>query len=229
MCPHDKSMKFVSQRLWVSSIYVLGFWITSVACLGLEPHTALRQAQHTTWSLESGAPSRIVDLAQTSDGYLWLASQTGLYRFDGQHFVPTVFPGTATASPDITSLSALSSNELWVGSRRDGIFQLQDGKPVHRFSTGEGLPRATVYSIRQDSHGEMCGAGAAGVYLLHNGKFARIWPAVGQPGRPAANLWMDSGGRLCFTTDGGGLVQASIGGLVLSCPGRSRRRSDGEP
>ena len=35
-----------------------------------------------------GAPSQVIGIAQTSDGFLWLASSHRLVRFDGAHFVP---------------------------------------------------------------------------------------------------------------------------------------------
>ena len=35
---------------------------------------------------KKGAPGQIHALAQTSDGYLWIAAPDGLYRFDGVSF-----------------------------------------------------------------------------------------------------------------------------------------------
>ena len=55
-------------------------------------------------------------LAQTKDGYLWLGTPGGLYRFDGvtfEHYSPEA--GTKSANSDVTSLLALSDGDLWVG------------------------------------------------------------------------------------------------------------------
>lgn len=39
------------------------------------------------WTVDYGLPvNEIVDIAQTNDGYLWLATFDGLVRFDGDHF-----------------------------------------------------------------------------------------------------------------------------------------------
>ena len=38
---------------------------------------------YTFWSEKDGAPSQISALAQTEDGYLWIGSTRGLFRFDG--------------------------------------------------------------------------------------------------------------------------------------------------
>ena len=38
------------------------------------------------WTTESGAPSYIRAIEQSPEGFLWLGSDTGLYRFDGVEF-----------------------------------------------------------------------------------------------------------------------------------------------
>lgn len=168
----------------------------------LDPQTSLLQAQHTAWTLQDGAPSRIVDLAQTGDGFLWLASQMGLYRFDGMHFVLSPLPGTEGTQPDITSLTPVEGNELWVGTRRNGVYHLRAGSVLQHLTQESGLPRATVYSLRKDGFGNLWLAGSAGVFLLHGDRFTRVWPAPSEASKPAANLWRNVGGTLCFTTDG---------------------------
>src|SRR5258708_27498462 len=41
---------------------------------------------HTGWGVSDGVPPNITDLAQTADGYLWIGTAGGLYRFDGVRF-----------------------------------------------------------------------------------------------------------------------------------------------
>ena len=38
---------------------------------------------HRAWSAAQGAPAQIQAITQTPDGWLWLSTPTGLYRFDG--------------------------------------------------------------------------------------------------------------------------------------------------
>ena len=42
--------------------------------------------QVRNWLPGSNTPASIYSIAQTPDGYLWLANEFGLYRFDGLHF-----------------------------------------------------------------------------------------------------------------------------------------------
>src|SRR5436190_14396378 len=47
------------------------------------------QYAHTSWTIRDGySLGGVFALAQTPDGYLWLASEFGLFRFDGLHFTP---------------------------------------------------------------------------------------------------------------------------------------------
>jgi ligand-binding sensor domain-containing protein len=55
------------------------------------------------WQTEDGLPqSSVLAIAQSPNGYLWLATFNGLARFDGMHF--TVF--------DTSNLPGLPSNRL---------------------------------------------------------------------------------------------------------------------
>ncbi|HWA15489.1 MAG TPA: two-component regulator propeller domain-containing protein, partial [Gemmatimonadales bacterium] len=48
----------------------------------------LGQLIHTIWTPKiGGAPKGIRALAQTRDGYIWVGSYYGLYRFDGVRFL----------------------------------------------------------------------------------------------------------------------------------------------
>jgi signal transduction histidine kinase/ligand-binding sensor domain-containing protein len=85
----------------------------------LNPDRQISQYSHTAWRIQdgvfSGAPSAI---AQTSDGYLWIGTESGLVRFDGVRFVPWVPPrGQQLPSSAVSSLLAASDGSLWIGMR----------------------------------------------------------------------------------------------------------------
>jgi hypothetical protein len=45
------------------------------------------------WRIQDGyLPGPPEDIAQTTDGYLWIGTDAGLLRFDGVRFVPWVSP-----------------------------------------------------------------------------------------------------------------------------------------
>ena len=76
--------------------------------------------KHVRAAADDGAPDGILRIAQTSDGYIWLAGDT-LYRFDGATFERIDWPrgsGKRHASP--SALMVSDRGELWVGLRDTG-------------------------------------------------------------------------------------------------------------
>lgn len=57
-------------------------------CSALDPERAITQYVHQKWGTNDGLPqSTVHSIVQTRDGYLWIATQEGLVRFDGHRFV----------------------------------------------------------------------------------------------------------------------------------------------
>src|SRR6478672_8095942 len=50
----------------------------------LNPRLDINQYAHTSWKNREGFANGVIgSIAQTADGYLWLGTDSGLYRFDG--------------------------------------------------------------------------------------------------------------------------------------------------
>lgn len=115
----------------------------------LEPTTALAGYGRQTWVMENGLPQNTVQaLAQTRDGFVWLGTEVGLVRFDGNGFVlfdqnsKPALPGN-----DIQCLLATDDGALWIGTR-DGLARFQNGS-VTTFTTESGLPGNSIRALRQ--------------------------------------------------------------------------------
>ncbi len=82
------------------------------------------------WSTENGLPQNSVrSIAQTKDGYLWLATQGGLVRFDGKDF--TVFDVKKypnLGGNRIIQLATDSSGGLWILCEDSHIAYLKNHK-----------------------------------------------------------------------------------------------------
>jgi ligand-binding sensor domain-containing protein len=104
-----------------------------VACApasALERDRTIAQFYHTAWTVREGAPGQISALAQTTDGFIWLAAAGALYHFDGVHFER--FEGVAgDALPvgSVAALKALDDGSLWIGFQFGGASRLKDGRP----------------------------------------------------------------------------------------------------
>jgi hypothetical protein len=75
--------------------------------LALDPTRAIARLHHTSWTLADGMPANIWAIAQTPDGYLWLGSVNGLYRFDGVRVERIA--ADRLPSPGIRALAATAS------------------------------------------------------------------------------------------------------------------------
>jgi signal transduction histidine kinase/ligand-binding sensor domain-containing protein len=82
------------------------------------------------WTTENGLPQNSVNsLAQTRDGYLWLATNDGLARFDGVRFVVFNKSNTeAIANNRIGELYEDGNGRLWVGVEDGSLLFYENGK-----------------------------------------------------------------------------------------------------
>ncbi|HXM93914.1 MAG TPA: two-component regulator propeller domain-containing protein [Candidatus Dormibacteraeota bacterium] len=100
----------------------------------------LTEYTHTVWTHKDGIPSAFIySIAQTGDGYLWLATTDGLVRFDGVRFVhwrPKT--GHTELLGVVRSLCAARDGSLWIGTaaglvghiREDDLTTFPVGAPV---------------------------------------------------------------------------------------------------
>ena len=95
----------------------------------LNPSLDINQYAHTAWKIRDGFPkATIMSIAQTPDGYLWLGSELGLFRFDGVRAVPWRPPaGEQLPSNWIPLLVAARDGTLWIGTLK-GLASWKDGK-----------------------------------------------------------------------------------------------------
>lgn len=89
------------------------------------PHVS--QLAHSSWRITDGAlPSSPNAIAQTKDGYLWIGTDVGLFRFDGVRFVQWPVPASIRMER-VLSLLADRDGSLWIGARST-LLHLSDGE-----------------------------------------------------------------------------------------------------
>jgi signal transduction histidine kinase/ligand-binding sensor domain-containing protein len=88
----------------------------------------VHQYGHRAWTLRDGSfPGYPRAIAQTRDGYLWLATESGLLRFDGMRFVTWQPPGRPRLlDSGIFALLASRDGSLWIGTA-SGLVRWKDG------------------------------------------------------------------------------------------------------
>ena len=115
-----------ASRLWVALATLV--LVSSGGALALDPSLDLSQYAHTAWRIRDGfLRSPINAIAQTPDGYLWLGSEFGLFRFDGVRAVPWQPKEGQLPSSYITCLLVALDGTLWIGTLK-GLASWKDGK-----------------------------------------------------------------------------------------------------
>lgn len=166
------------------------------------PHWPLspRHFQNRAWTDEDGAPRTGGNMVQTPDGYLWIASQDGLFRFDGLTFEEVRPPSGSTmdgAAPQ--SLLVTRSGELWVSySRSAGVAVYRKGQLV---SAGFPNPPAVITNLVEGRDGAIWaewGGLSRRLWRYQNGHWQQADTTFGLPqgytlgmvGTPDGSLWV---------------------------------------
>ena len=83
------------------------------------------QLAHTAWRLREGAvPGPPNAVAQTGDGYIWVGTENGLYRFDGASYQIIEPPEGHIIR--VGSLLADRDGSLWVSANNHELYHLRD-------------------------------------------------------------------------------------------------------
>ena len=160
--------------------------------------------QQQVWTTESGLPQNSIhDLLQSRDGFLWIATEGGVARFDGASFaVESRTSSTAFTSNDVCCITE-ANGSLWFGTD-DGLVQ-QTGDKLRRWSEADGLPSAQVLATAAAADGSVLALTGAGVAKIANGR------AIVLPGTLGATAMGPGAGSSVLVAAGGVLYHVVNG------------------
>ena len=183
--------------------------------------------EHLT--VNDGLPDNSVRaILQDRQGFLWLGTQNGLVRYDGQVMVPFGPRNEETGhTVNLATTSALEDRDgdLWIGTFATGLWRLS-----RRDNTFENWGDSEAESRRLGGLliADICQADDGTIWVaLGDGGLAGIDPATGSvqrlrrrsgdpqdaapPEGPLAAVMQDRSGRLWVASEGGGLAVRSPG------------------
>jgi signal transduction histidine kinase/ligand-binding sensor domain-containing protein len=187
----------------------------------LDSRASLADYHHDIWTSKDGAPGEIAAIAQTTDGWLWIASSNGLYRFDGVRFRRFEAPaGESLPRRPITALNALRNGDLLIGYIYGGVSVLSKGHLSHTPSTLGPLLMGPVVSTVRDADGVLWASTNNGLLRLKNGAWERAGEALGLPPGRTENLildqyeqlWVAAGQQLLVMARGGARFRPVLSG-----------------
>ena len=164
---------------------------------------------------------RFTTVFQDSHGWIWLGSQDGVYRYDGQEYMPVKSPEKIASSP-VSALFELNG-KLWVGYQNGAMAYLshvssdiplpsgdfsEDLRKAPRLTLWEpeeGLPQKPIKGIVEDKQGALwIGTYGEGLYVWKGNRMYQFSQEDdGLASDDIYALTTDGFGRIWVATDGG--------------------------
>jgi signal transduction histidine kinase/ligand-binding sensor domain-containing protein len=172
-------MKAALALITISTISLL---LGAAPALALDRSLDVSQYGHMAWTARDGfSVGAIFAIAQTPDGYLWLGTEFGLFRFDGLHAVPWQPPAGQKLPNAPYALLVTRDGTLWIGTFA-GLVSWNGNKLTEYPEVGP----AFVTSLLEDREGT-------------------VWAGIlaGSPESPAGRLCAIRSGRVeCYQQGG---------------------------
>ena len=195
--------------------------VVGVPLYAIDRDRRVDELYHTHWTYTDGAPGEVRALAQTTDGYLWLGTATGLFRFDGirfQDYKPQ--SGKAFPQRSVASLFAVPDGGLWVGYSYGGVSFIKDGA-VTDYGKPAGLSDQAVLAFARDRQGTIwIASGKDGLARLEGSRWRKIgidWGFADQAYTVfvdhVGTLWVGTPTAIAYLGDGGRHFQIVAQGL----------------
>ena len=220
------------------------------SAFALNPALDVSQYAHTAWKMRDGFPAAQVEtISQTEDGYLWLGTRAGLFRFDGVRATQWQPPaGQQLPSDYVTRTLAGRDGALWIGTRA-GLVSWKNGK-LTQYHQLDGLWTGSLLQDREGTvwaggftytpPGELCaidsvkvechgdnGSLGNGVVGLREDRKGNLWVGT------RTGLWRWRPGAPQFFPLPAGIfgihaLAEDDAGLLIALPGRTSRLVEGK-
>jgi len=160
-------IKFILYRFFI----FISFYLYSTHVLCLDPNKSLSLFIIDNYTTENGLPQNsVLDILQSTDGYLWLATYEGLSRFDGVSFSTLSKSNSVFKKNDVFALTKGKGDSIWIGTNGGGLYLLEKNN-LTLFSIKDNLSSNYISDLLVDNNGTLWVATRTGISKYVNGKF----------------------------------------------------------
>ncbi|MCP4217355.1 MAG: hypothetical protein GY765_22110, partial [bacterium] len=203
-------------RIWFGVLAVVVVFFP-YGVYGLDPELPVEDYLMDEWRAGDGlSTDSVINITQTTDGYLWMGTFGGLLRFDGTSFKKIDADGSLGLGETIIfQLYVDRRGALWIASP-NGLTRYLE-KKFKTFGKTEGLFSTYVNTIFEDVNGNLLAAGKNDcIYSFHreSGTFEKLPPAKNYKGSNIRDIIQDAGGGMWFASGEEGLFKYVNGGFV---------------
>lgn len=190
-------------RRWVRVALAWSLAAGSPLALAAPDFAPLQGHFHRAWLSRLGAPGEVIAIEQTPDGFLWMSTDQGLMRFDGQSFARLdLFPGDPRRSQALGVMLQMRDGTLWATLRLGGMVRVR-GTQVEFFGPEQGFPKSRAYSGTVDDEGVVWLITQPGLVRFKDERWQLVDVEVGLPRQrfemvqrtPSGDLWLRGQGR----------------------------------
>ena len=132
------------------------------AAISVDPVNHKENCSAVLYNNVSGLPtSDANDITATEDGFIWIASYSGLIRYDGNTFERL---DSRTGLASVTDLLADSKGRLWIATNDSGLVMMEDGE-LRYWRERNGLGSDKVDALAEDRDGTIY-VGSRGIMMI---------------------------------------------------------------
>ncbi|WP_329742179.1 triple tyrosine motif-containing protein [Dyella sp. A6] len=175
---------------------------------------SLNRYQHTAWTGRDGAPTGLTNLVQTTDGFIWIGADKGMFRFDGLSFERIrQLDGVDLSDGPVKPFFAGRDGSLWVVADKGGLIEFRHGKAT-RYTSKQGVPGSGyIKEITAGPKGQVWMVAQYAIYRLVNGRWVVAAPDLLQQHISVISLLVDQRG---------GVWAGTAAALYYRAPGAAR-------
>jgi signal transduction histidine kinase/ligand-binding sensor domain-containing protein len=183
----------------------------------VDPSRSVSQYVRDHWGPEKGFPSGpVYSITQTTDGYLWFGTETGVVRFDALTFRriqsahPAHSPFEQSLGPSL-GVTADDAGNLWVRLRGPNVLRYREDTFFEPPPELEPEDSAVTVAARSGSGELIFATRRNGLFALRESKLARLAVAALIPNSPVIALAKTLDGDIWLGTRDVGLVRLRNG------------------